>query len=195
MTAQYFYAWVFLCWMYMSFVPFALGQSAASEEDVPLVERSVTLRDTIPPLLGEYLLREPWYYSLDEAMRNPESVYKLSLQDEKLSNFPGVIPSMKNLQILNLSENKIKSIPESISSLVRLEILILNDNQIRTLPESMRDMLYLRELYVSKNKLTQIPAWMGGLGKLRQLDISYNPITTYEIELLRELLPKCKVTN
>lgn len=195
MTAQNSYAWVLFLGIMFAFGQLGYSQSAP-DGNVSLVERSVTtVQDTAPPLVPAHLDRKPWFYSLDEAMRNPEAVYKLSLQNERLSSFPEIISNMKNLQILNLSKNKIENIPESISSLYRLEVLILNYNHIRSLPEGMKEMAHLKELYLSKNKLTQIPAWMGGLGKLRQLDVSYNPVTTYEIERLRELLPKCEVTN
>ncbi len=175
-------------------VHFAFGQTAP-EQAFAKTSRTITLADSTPPIGTTLLSRMPWFYTMDEAMRDPLSVYKLSLKNEKLTSLPPQIMGMKNLQILNLSENKISEIPEEISMLSKLEVLILSQNQIRKLPESIKEMLYLKEVYLAKNKLNQVPAWFGGLGKLRHLDLSYNPLTTYEIERLRTLLPKCKVLN
>ncbi|MCB0840362.1 MAG: leucine-rich repeat domain-containing protein [Bacteroidetes bacterium] len=150
---------------------------------------------TSPLLNADQLKREKWFYSITDAMREPEKVFKLSLKDTKLKTFPAEIMRFTNLQVLNLADNKLKEIPEEISMLEHLEILILVGNKIRNLPDGVRDLDNLRELYIGSNRLSEIPAWVGGLSKLRTLDVSYNGLTPYEIELLKYRLPKCTVTH
>ena len=53
----------------------------------------------------------PQFTSLEEAMREPENVYKLSLANDDMKNFPMEVLMFKNLQVLNLADNKIKAIP------------------------------------------------------------------------------------
>lgn len=148
-----------------------------------------------PPLSAIQLQREKWYYSMDEAMREPDKVVKLSLKDQGFKYFPTEITYFRNLQILNLSGNKIKEIPGSIGDLTNLTVLILTDNKIRLLSDDMAKLDNLTQLYLASNKLVDMPAWLGGLGRLRKLDLAYNSLTAYDIALLQYRLPRCEVTH
>ena len=158
-------------------------------------EAVMTNGPTSPILDRRQLNREKWYYSMNEAMREPEKVFKLSLKNTKLKTFTPDILRFKNLQILNLADNKLKEIPEQISQLENLQILILLDNKLKKLPDGIKELNNLNELYLGSNRLYEIPAWVGGLSRLRSLDVSYNELTPYEIELLKYRLPKCTVTH
>ncbi|RMG75102.1 MAG: leucine-rich repeat domain-containing protein [Bacteroidetes bacterium] len=148
------------------------------------------------PVLGaEELARQPWFYSIDEAMRQPEQVYKLSLEDRKLKRFPREITRFPNLQVLNLSNNKLKDLPPYIAELPNLQILILHHNKLRSLPEEMKQLKHLEQLYLGWNKFMEVPAWVGGLSRLRRLDVAFNAMTLYEVDLLRARLPRCEVTH
>lgn len=148
------------------------------------------------PLLNERQLeRKKWYYSIEEAMRSPADVYKLSLRGQDLKFFPLEVTRFQNLQVLNLSDNKIKVVPPAIAELPHLQVLILADNKIKFLPQEMRDLDNLTQLYLAGNKLVTVPAWVGGLAKLRRLDLTFNRLTQYEIEQLQSRLPRCEVTH
>lgn len=155
--------------------------------------RSLVTEENLSILDARQLAREPWFYSLDEAMRQPDKVYKLSLQHQQLKELPPEIIRFQNLQLLNLSHNKLKDVPESIGSLSRLQVLWLSHNRLNTLPEDMKLLQQLETLYISNNRLTQIPAWVGGLGKLREMEVSSNFLTTYELDMLEKRLPRCAI--
>jgi Leucine-rich repeat (LRR) protein len=141
------------------------------------------------------LQQEKWYYSLDEALMNPEKVYKLSLTDTKLKGgLPVEITQFKNLQILTVSNCKLKSLPAEIGELTHLQRVSLYKNKLRVLPEELRKLHNLQVLYLGKNKLTTIPMWVGGLGKLRRLDLSYNPLSPLELQYVKDLCKKVEVT-
>lgn len=146
-------------------------------------------------LNAEQLEREKWFYSIDEAMREPNNVYKLSLEDAGLKFFPLEVRRFPNLQILNLSHNKIKTIPIEIADLTNLQTLILTNNKLRVLPDEMKELANLKSLYLGRNRFVAIPAWVGGLSKLRRMDLSFNRLTSYEIDLVRDRLPRCIVTH
>lgn len=148
-----------------------------------------------PVLSAEELSRQRWYYGFDEAMRNPEQVYLLSLEDQGLKRFPVDLTRFPNLQVLNLSHNKIKEIPPQIAELPNLQVLILHHNKLRTLPEEMKSLSHLEQLFLGWNKFMEVPAFVGGLARLRKLDVAYNYLTLYEIERLRARLPRCEVTH
>jgi len=148
------------------------------------------------PKLDAYQLKSAkWYYSITEAMREPEKVYKLSLSGQKYKELPPGLDRFSNLQVLNLSNNKLKTIPVDVSRLQNLEVLMLRKNRINHLPEEIKNMNSLTTIYLSRNRLVEVPAWIGGLSKLRTLDLSLNNLTNYEIELVRHRLPRCKITH
>lgn len=148
-----------------------------------------------PLLNAEQLERKKWFYSIEEAMREPENVYKLSLRDQNFTFFPMELTRFPNLQVLNLSANKIKVIPADIEEMENLQVLILADNKIKSLPPAMGELENLNQLYLGGNKLVFVPAWVGGLAKLRKLDLTFNRLTQYEIEQLQNRLPRCEITH
>ncbi len=138
--------------------------------------------------------REVWYYSIDEAMKQPEKVYKLNLSGQKLKEFPSELYNLPNLHMLDLSKNKIDEIPADINQLPYLTMLNLYDNKIRILHPNMQYLGELRHLFLGRNKLVAAPAFVGGLGKLQRLDVSRNYITSYELANLQYQLPNCNIT-
>ncbi|WNJ16077.1 leucine-rich repeat domain-containing protein [Pontibacter sp. G13] len=150
---------------------------------------------SMPMLSARQLDNAVWYYSMDEAMREPEKVVKLSLKKKHLKRFPQELSRFPNLQVLNLSHNKIKELPNDISQFHNLQVLILSHNKIRSLPDAFRDMDNLKELYLGFNRLMAVPAWVGGLSKIEHIDLTRNNITTYEIERLKAKLPTCEITH
>ena len=140
------------------------------------------------------LEREPWIYSLDEALRNPRKVYKLSLKDQRLKELPRDITRFPNLQILDLSNNRIRHVPPSVRDLPHLQSLNLYNNRVKSLPDELRYLEHLHALYLGRNQLVQIPSWVGGLSRLRALDLSYNHLTRYEISLVEAMIPNCTVS-
>lgn len=138
--------------------------------------------------------RQAWIYSMDEALRNPMKVYKLSLKDQGLKEFPRDLSRFPNLQVLDLSHNKIRHVPPAVQDLPHLQNLNLYNNRIKSLPDELKHLENLHSLYLGKNKLVQVPTWVGGLSKLRALDLSYNHLTRYEIGLVAALMPNCKVS-
>jgi len=140
------------------------------------------------------LARKPWVYDLNEALANPDKVFKLSLENQGLKSLPAEIGSLKNLQVLNLSENKLKTLPPEIGSLTKLQSLTLYNNKVQTLPNEVRNLRSLELLYLGKNRITFMPLWMGGLGRLKRLDLSLNPVTPAEVSMVRNMLPRAQIT-
>ncbi|MEM6264469.1 MAG: leucine-rich repeat domain-containing protein [Bacteroidota bacterium] len=146
------------------------------------------------PLSVRQLNTKPWIYSMEEALRDPENTYKLSLKGQKLKTLPAALYRLKNLQMLDLSDNKLKELPDTLQIFPNLQYLSLRNNKLRVLPPSIGALQNLEVLYLGSNKFIAVPAYVGGLGRLKRLDVSLNPVTTYEIEQLARKLPKCKVT-
>lgn len=146
------------------------------------------------PINWDALKLEPWYTDLDSALKTPDKVYKLSLTGKDLKKLPPEIGQLKNLQILNLNDNKLKALPPEIGDLGNLQVLSLLNNNLRYIPDEFRKLKSLEVLYLGKNKIVEMPVWIGGLGKLRRLDLVSNRMTPYELNFLKELLPRCYIT-
>lgn len=167
----------------------ALAQDSMVAEMTPVPAEPLQL------LNAAQLQRAKWYYSIDEAMRERDQVYKLAIKNQKLTEFPREILLFPNLQVLDLSGNRFKSLPDEIGQLRKLETLNLFNNRLKYLPLSLKELEELKVMYVGRNRLVEVPAWIGGLSKLRKLDVSYNLLTDYEIEKVQELLPRCEITH
>lgn len=127
-----------------------------------------------------------WYYSLEKAFANPDSVFKLSLADQSLKTFPVEVFKLKNLQVLNLSKNKIKVLPAEIDQLKKLQVLMLTSNKIYHVPEELGELHHLEMLYFAKNKIQYLPRTLEGVNTIRKIDLTYNPLTTYEVDFWKK---------
>lgn len=123
------------------------------------------------------------YTNLDEALKMPEKVYRLSLKGKKLKFFPLEILKFTNLQELDLSRNKIDSLPNEIGTLANLQILDVSSNNLEYLPDSIGKLRNLQRISAGKNEIIAIPKQIGLLDNLKVLDIWSNQITIFPVEL------------
>lgn len=75
------------------------------------------------------------YSSLEEALKTPDSVYILSLNNIKLNRLPEEFVQFTNLASLNLSGNKLSDLPDNLIQLKKLVEIDLSNNKFNTLPE------------------------------------------------------------
>jgi Leucine-rich repeat (LRR) protein len=145
------------------------------------------------PLDSASLASKPIYISLDEALKNPNQVYRLSLKKQKLKTVPLEIFKLTNLQELDLSKNKISEIPAGIENLTNLTILDISSNNLSTLPVEIAQCTYLKRLVLNRNNISDLPSSMGNLSHLEYLDLWSNLIVempqSFEklVETLKEL--------
>jgi len=120
--------------------------------------------------------KDKMYKGLEEALAaNPDSVYRLDLSKQKLSEIPKELSSFKNLQELNLSKNKITTIDASFQ-FDDLRILDLTKNKFEVFPVQLTSITSLRNLFLGKNNIEVIPDEIGKMHDLIVLDMWYNPI-------------------
>jgi len=130
-------------------------------------------------------LQYPLIESLEEARKDPLSVFRLSLKRDGIKNIPAEIWSFTNLLELDLSHNKIRRISDSISLLKNLLVLNLSYNRITELPPESGNLNELRHLLLYHNHLRGLPQEIGRLQQLTHLDLWYNEINTLPDSLSR----------
>ena len=132
------------------------------------------------------------YKSLEEAMANPNEVYRLNLHKSKLTKFPVEIFKFVNLNELILSNNKIVKIPAEITGLTYLQNLNLANNEFISIPPEIALLKNLQVLTLNRNNLQTLPVEMGKMYSLKVLDIWGTEVDTlpYEISKLKHTLQK-----
>jgi Leucine-rich repeat (LRR) protein len=115
------------------------------------------------------------FTSITEAAKIPDAVAVLHINNQGLTAFPDIIPSLKNLRQLSLSDNSIKSIPD-ISMLEKLEVLKLSANQINSFPCSHLP-VGLKELELNYNKIEELDSTVSTLKKLERINLQHNKIS------------------
>ena len=99
------------------------------------------------------------YKDLEAALEDPDKVYKLQLQKEKLKEFPKEILKFTQLRVLDLRKNKLISIPVEIGELEYLEAVNFSKNKIVDFPEGLTKCRHLKEIVLSQNELDSLPAF------------------------------------
>jgi Leucine-rich repeat (LRR) protein len=82
--------------------------------------------------------------SVEDALKNPETVEKLDLSGKGLWQLPEGVSKLVNLKSLNLSSNDLEVLSPQIGELRNLEVLDLTGNPIRCLPVEMKQLAKLK---------------------------------------------------
>lgn len=127
--------------------------------------------------------QEVWFYTLEEAMKQPEEVKHLSLRERNFKIFPKEILTFKNLEELDIAMNLFTTLPDSIGELKKLTYLSCSYGKLIRLPASIGELENLESLVLLDNYLTTLPPEIGDLKRLRRLNLASNPI---QFELLPE---------
>lgn len=127
------------------------------------------------------------YTSLEEALKNPEDVIKLTLKRNKFKAFPSELYQFKNLQYLDLTKNNIKELPDSIVTFKNLQYLILSKTNLQSLPNNIGELKNLKHLNANQNSIGRLPYSFGNLENLEVADLWSN-----ELEYFPETMVKLK---
>jgi hypothetical protein len=101
----------------------------------------------------------------------------LDLEGNDLTELPGSIVNLVNLQVLLLGRNQLTLLPNSIGDLVDLRFLSLNDNRLTVLPDSIGRLVKLRSLWLQNNGLIVLPDSIENLANLQSLFLHGNRLT------------------
>jgi Leucine-rich repeat (LRR) protein len=112
---------------------------------------------------------EKVYTNIDDALKNPEKVYKLNLSNQEVNLSNDQWKLFINLEYLNLKNDGLKQIPKEISNLKRLKVLDLSGNEFKELPSEFSNLYNLEELYLNDEKNLKLTETLNVLAKLPKL--------------------------
>lgn len=148
------------------------------------------------------------YYSIEEALKEPNEVKTLRIQqnidpniigkslikfnnlekliitgNKLLDKIPEEINSLTNLTSIELSNNGFTELPDLVFKLNQLRYLDIRNNKIKLLSNKILELKNLKELNISNNQITQLPEELWQLKQLEHLNISLNPISEISEEI------------
>lgn len=133
--------------------------------------------------LSEVHRTTPMYESLEEALKEPEKVYRLNLSQRNLTSVPPEIAQLKNLRVLSLFGNELSELPDAIAQLQNLESLDLGRNQFTKVPPQVLKLKKLKVLYLSANQIRELPPGFYKMTSLLLFDIAGNQISKVSPEI------------
>ncbi len=100
---------------------------------------------------------EDTYYSLEEALAEPEKVIKMDIAMLKLTSISPDIAKLVNLECLDLSFNKISTLPPEFAELKKLRVLnLMGTRYMAKVPDIVAKLPSLEELDIRNH-----PEWKG----------------------------------
>ena len=124
------------------------------------------------------------------AQRNLE---ELLLYKVPVHYFPLRDSSAKTLNQVYLVNCQLASIDSAFWNNRALEILVLDDNEITAIPDELLQLSSLKTLSLKNNRIKHLPELVSKLPNLELLNLSGNKIPFHELEIVRILMPNCKI--
>jgi Leucine-rich repeat (LRR) protein len=158
------------------------------------LENTVLYLEERGNLLGETFLQMAMpAYSIAQAMQKPDSIFRMDLRGQGLTEFPQEILQMKNLNELWLSKNKLQELPKEIAQLANLQMLDLSNNRLERLPDGLEDLKNLKKINLTNNPALdekQVFKLLAQLPKLQSLEINFCQIEKLPAEISQMRLLK-----
>ncbi|MBP8824737.1 MAG: leucine-rich repeat domain-containing protein [Flavobacteriales bacterium] len=116
------------------------------------------------------------FRSMEVALQQPDSVYRLDLSGRKLKAVPEEVRLLKNLNALDLGRNKLKALPGWMNELQYVQEFSAGRNRFSEVPNAVCQWKHLKRLDMHRNHLEGLPACMGNLKALFSLDLWSNDL-------------------
>jgi Leucine-rich repeat (LRR) protein len=129
------------------------------------------------------LYQLPTYRSLEEALKTPDSVYKIVLFNKGLKEVPGKVARLKYLNILELTTNELSDLPDWVGDMIYLQDLYVARNQFSEVPEAVFRIKNLKRVIFDYNQFTEIPVKILTNPNIEELHFGHNQITRIPDEL------------
>ncbi|MBK9420764.1 MAG: leucine-rich repeat domain-containing protein [Flavobacteriales bacterium] len=123
------------------------------------------------------------FHSLESALKDPDSVYRLDLSHKKLKQVPDDVRKLKNLNALDLGRNRLKELPGWMNELRYMQEFSAGRNKFTAVPNTVCQWKNLKRLDLHQNEIEGLPACMGNLKELFSLDLWSNDLGDFPDEI------------
>jgi len=117
----------------------------------------------------------------------------LMLYKTPLKCFPVGLDQNTKLTKILMVNCGLSKVDSSFAKMTNPRTLILDNNNFSEFPPEILDLKSLKELSLRNNKLTKLPEKLSSIRGLEILDLTGNNIPISEVDVLRVLLPYCKI--
>lgn len=130
---------------------------------------------------------------LNNALSKLTQLSEVLFYKVPLTQFPITSSSKLQLHQVYLVDCNLSQIDSLFWENSKVEVLVLDNNQISEIPKEVVNLEALVTLSLKNNKIEHLPEYFSRLKTLKTLDISGNKIPRHEMEIIRILLPNCKI--
>lgn len=130
---------------------------------------------------------------LPRTMRFMKSLQELVIESVILDSMPRTLFRIPSVKLISLVNCRVQALPEMLDKIPLLEVLILDQNKLNTIPWDIYRLDKLVLLSLKNNNLKSLPPTICHLKNLTRLDLRGNSFPPEEQEIIKALLPGCKV--
>ncbi|MFK7785352.1 MAG: leucine-rich repeat domain-containing protein [Crocinitomicaceae bacterium] len=136
-------------------------------------------------------------YDWEEVQNaDPDTVFAISFEKDRLSTLPASLEKFTSLRKLNLAKNKLSKLPEFIFTFDSLQELDLTKNKLSKFPVGFCRLSGLKQLMIGSNDIASLPDCIEYISALEYLDLYDNPIAHLPQSMMRlENLQKVDFTG
>ena len=128
-----------------------------------------------------------------EALKGLYNLKSIMLYKINLKEFPKGLQTNRKLKKIMMIDCHLTKLDSLFGQSKSVQTLILDKNQFTVFPREVFQLATLKELSLRDNKLTSLPEKVSKIRGLEILDLTGNKIPLVEIDVLRSLLPGCKI--
>jgi Leucine-rich repeat (LRR) protein len=110
-----------------------------------------------------------------------------------LKSFPCGLNKNTKLKKVLIVNSGLAQIDSSFARMENIQTLILDKNKFEKFPKEIFELKTLKELSLRENLLKSLPEDIIRITGLEILDLTGNEIPKSQIEIVRILLPKCRI--
>ncbi len=132
-------------------------------------------------------------FNVREELSGLHNLKTLMIYKTNLKSFPVGLNKNYKLKKILIVNSGLYQIDSSFAHMKNVETLILDKNNFKEVPKEIFRLTTLKELSLRENQLTSLPEEICKLKKLELLDLTGNKIPTSDIDILKVLLPYCKI--
>ncbi len=129
------------------------------------------------------------------ALKGLYNLKSLTIFKTNLKEFPLGMEKNKKLKNVVIVDCQLENIDPKFSDNKIVSTLILDNNKIKEFPLEFIKLKTLKELSLRNNNIKKLPEKVSYLSGLEVLDLRGNPISKYEINIIKVLLPKCRIIH